>query len=50
MEYPYWTEALGITMTVSTIAGTVIWAIYAFIDALLISKKVYFMHFYLISF
>ena len=39
-EFPYWTEALGQVITASTISGTILWALYAVVDAIFINKRV----------
>jgi hypothetical protein len=48
-DFPYWTEVMGIIITVSTISGSVLWAVYLFIDAL-VHKKVRLVGFFFFEF
>lgn len=38
--FPYWSHILGEIITTSTLAGTIIWAVWLVVDALFINKKV----------
>lgn len=41
---PLWSNLIGNIITVSTIFGVIIWAIYALVDAMFINKRVRFMN------
>lgn len=40
IQYPYWTLVLGNLISVSTLSGVVVWALYAILDVLFINKRV----------
>ena len=39
-QYPYWTLILGNLISVSTLSGVVLWALYGIVDVLFINKRV----------
>jgi len=39
-KFPYWTHVLGQFISASTLAGVVLWGVYAVVDSIFINKKV----------
>lgn len=48
--FPYWTHVLGQLITASTLSGVIFWALYLFIDAAFINKRVSSFYNYLVRF